>query len=114
MALGAFGAHVLKSTLSRKPGAIENWRTAVSYQLLHAVALLSLSSLTAEKSRTLKNITPSFFKGGNLLAAGTLMFSGSIYLLCLDVGPKSILGPVTPVGGFLLIGGWLMIGMGNL
>ena len=41
--LGAFGAHALKATLAKKPEGSNNWKTAVSYQLLHAVALLSLS-----------------------------------------------------------------------
>ena len=49
-----------------------------------------------------------------MMAAGTAMFSGSIYLLTLDIGPKKLLGPITPVGGLLLIGGWVMVGMGNI
>jgi uncharacterized membrane protein YgdD (TMEM256/DUF423 family) len=42
------------------------------------------------------------------------MFSGSIYFLCLDVGPKKVLGPITPIGGLLLISGWVMVGMGSI
>lgn len=47
------------------------------------------------------------------MALGTAMFSGSIYLLCLDIGPKPIWGPMTPIGGSLMIAGWVMVGMGK-
>ncbi|KAL7539808.1 hypothetical protein ACHAXR_009632 [Thalassiosira sp. AJA248-18] len=108
--LGAFGAHALKATLSKKAGAGDNWKTAVSYQLLHAVALLTLSTLDRKELKT----HPSSWSGGKMMALGTALFSGSIYLLCLDIGPKKILGPTTPVGGLLLISGWVMVGMGNI
>mmetsp|Transcript_38945 Transcript_38945/g.47459 ORF Transcript_38945/g.47459 Transcript_38945/m.47459 type:complete len:137 (-) Transcript_38945:111-521(-) len=104
IAAGAFGAHALKQTLSQKPGAMDNWRTAVSYQLFNAVALLALSS---------SGKAPSSNSSGKLIAVGTVLFSGSIYGLCLGVGPKAVLGPTTPLGGLLMIGGWVMIGFGQ-
>jgi len=109
---GAFGAHALKATLSKKAGAGDNWRTAVSYQLVHAVALLAISTIDRKSMKTPPS--PSSWSGGKLMALGTAMFSGSIYLLTLDVGPKKLLGPITPVGGLLLISGWVMVGMGNI
>eukprot|EP00956_Cyclotella_meneghiniana_P010236 scaffold14139_cov74-Cyclotella_meneghiniana.AAC.8 len=111
VALGAFGAHALKERLQSKSGAPENWRTAVTYQLLHAVALLSISSL-ASKPQNIKS-NASTYSGGQIMALGTAMFSGSIYLLCLDIGPKPIWGPMTPIGGSLMIAGWVMVGMGK-
>ena len=48
------------------------------------------------------------------MAVGTAMFSGSIYCLTLDIGPKKIFGPMTPVGGLFLIAGWALVGMGNI
>ncbi|KAL7483186.1 hypothetical protein ACHAW6_008830 [Cyclotella cf. meneghiniana] len=108
--LGAFGAHALKERLLSKSGASENWRTAVTYQLLHAVALLSLSSLASNKSTHSKT---SSYSGGQLMALGTAMFSGSIYLLCLDIGPKKLVGPITPLGGLMMISGWILVGMGK-
>ena len=86
---------------------------AVTYQLLHAVALLSLSAIDRKSLQALTS-APSFWSGGKVLALGTAMFSGSIYLLCLDIGPKKLLGPITPVGGLLLVCGWGMVGMGNI
>lgn len=111
--IGAFGAHALKATLGKKPGASDNWKTAVTYQLMHAVALLSLSAIDRKIFRDPPSPASSW-SGGKLMALGTAMFSGSIYLLCLDIGPKKILGPMTPVGGLLLISGWIMVGMGNV
>lgn len=49
-----------------------------------------------------------------MMAVGAAIFSGSIYCLCLDVGPKKILGPITPIGGLLMISGWVMVGMGSI
>lgn len=51
--------------------------------------------------------------GGRLILLGTALFSGSIYLLTLDIGPKTLLGPTTPVGGLMMIGGWVLIGLGR-
>ena len=110
VSLGAFGAHALKGVLSKKPEGANNWKTAVSYQLLHAVALLSLSCLEEGRPRKYQD----GWSGGKVMALGTVLFSGSIYLLTLDIGPKRILGPTTPVGGLLLIGGWAMIGAGKI
>jgi uncharacterized membrane protein YgdD (TMEM256/DUF423 family) len=50
---------------------------------------------------------------GKLLAVGTVMFSGSIYCLALNVGPKALLGPTTPIGGLIMIGGWIVAGLSN-
>lgn len=88
--MGAFGAHALKKTLSAKSGGLDNWRTAVMYQLLHSVALLSLSAIDIKSLQSPP--PPSSFGGGKMMAIGTVLFSGSIYMLTLDVGPKKLLG----------------------
>jgi len=111
VALGAFGAHALKERLSRKATGIDNWRTGVMYQILHAVALLSVSALSSNNPKSLK--ASQSYSGGKVMALGTALFSGSIYLLCLDIGPKKLLGPTTPIGGLLMISGWVMVGMGK-
>ncbi len=83
----------------------------MTYQLLHAVALLSLSTIDR---KNLQAPISSSWSGAKVMALGTAMFSGSIYLLCLDIGPKKFIGPITPVGGLLLICGWAMVGMGSI
>lgn len=101
---GAFGAHALKSTLEKQKNGVENWKTAVVYQLLHATALLALSAGVGKNAA-------KFEKSGKLMTLGTVIFSGSIYGLTLNVGPRKILGPITPVGGLLMMAGWGMLFM---
>ncbi|MFN0318612.1 MAG: DUF423 domain-containing protein [Burkholderiales bacterium] len=109
---GAFGAHALKQTLERKAGATENWKTAVYYQLFHSVAILSLSALQLQHTNTSNGRSSSSYqRAGQLMGVGTVLFSGSIYLLTLEIGPRKILGPTTPIGGILMIAGWIIAGM---
>ena len=104
---GAFGAHALKSTLEKQKNGLENWKTAVMYQLIHATAILALSVLSANSTK----ISAKCLKAGKLMGFGTVLFSGSIYGLTLNVGPKKVLGPITPIGGLLMISGWVVLGM---
>jgi len=104
VALGAFGAHGLRSKLTER-GMMENWRTAVLYQLFHATAILGVSALceSSPDDGRLKRV-------GQLFALGSTMFSGSIYMLCLEIGPKKLFGPTTPLGGIVMISGWVLLG----
>jgi uncharacterized membrane protein YgdD (TMEM256/DUF423 family) len=94
VALGAFGAHGLKAILAAA-GGLENWKTAVLYQLIHAVALLALSHRTEPIVRRI----------GLWWVLGVVLFSGSLYLLALGA-PVKFLWPVTPAGGLALLLGW--------
>lgn len=93
---GAFGAHALRNRLS--PDQLLSWETGVRYQMFHALALLLLV-LLADRGMNLKPSMIAFI-------IGTVLFSGSIYLLSLGIGPKALWGPVTPIGGLCLIAGW--------
>lgn len=98
--LGAFGAHALKSVLSSEQ--LASFETGVRYQMYHGLALLMIG-LSAERIP----VKAKLFTG--LIVAGTILFSGSIYLLSLRpvIGADlKFLGPVTPIGGVLLIVGW--------
>jgi len=103
---GAFGAHGLQGVLT--PKNLEIWHTAVEYQFYHAFALLFLSTLTRQNTKTLIHCY-------YLFSAGIVMFCGSLYLLaCIDyvgIGWLPILGPVTPIGGLLFISGWVVLGV---
>ncbi len=105
---GAFGAHALKPKLEKQKNGVENWKTAVMYQLLHATALLALSAIASTKGQ---NLAQRCTKSGKLMTIGSVLFSGSIYGLVLDIGPRKILGPTTPIGGLLMIGGWVVLGL---
>jgi len=102
VALGAFGAHAMRGRLSDYH--YEVFQTAVHYQGLHALVLLTVGLLAAN--------SPSRWYGraGWLFAIGILLFSGSLYLLA-TLGSRS-LGMITPIGGVLLLGGWLSLLLG--
>ena len=106
VALGALGSHALKDTLTKR-GTLASWQTATIYQIFHAAAILSLSCGGSSGSSS-----PSNALAGKAMALGTLLFSGSIYGLSLNLGPKALLGPTTPIGGLLMIGGWILVGLG--
>jgi uncharacterized membrane protein YgdD (TMEM256/DUF423 family) len=92
VALGAFGAHSLKETLTAYPDGMEIWKTAVFYHLIHAVAMYVLAA------------TQNSLRAWWLFASGIILFSGSLYLLVPLQAKK--LGMITPFGGVLLIAGW--------
>jgi uncharacterized membrane protein YgdD (TMEM256/DUF423 family) len=94
VAAGAFGAHGLKATLEAH-GGLENWKTAVLYQLVHAVAMLAIASRSEGAFRTT----------AIAWLAGVILFSGSLYALALGV-PAKFIWPVTPLGGLALLAGW--------
>ncbi|KAI8888572.1 DUF423-domain-containing protein [Backusella circina FSU 941] len=99
LGLGAFGAHGLVKVVGDNPKKLKNWETAAHFQLIHGVTLLALSSIP----KTVRRIHPA---AAPLMLTGTAMFSGSIYLLTLDVDKFRSLGPVTPLGGVAMIAGW--------
>ena len=108
IAIGAFGAHGLKSIVSKE--ALSTFETGIRYQMYHSLGLLVLGFATAVPAATRKWVFRFFI-------FGILFFSGSIYLLALkEVLPfdVSFLGPVTPVGGLFFILGWLRLGYGLL
>jgi len=103
IALGAFGAHALKSILPLESLTI--FETGVRYQFMHSIALIILSLYVS------KDLNPSTLKKvGNLFCVGIILFSGSLYGLAFQpffqVSYKMILGPVTPLGGVCFILGW--------
>lgn len=105
--LGALGAHALKPLLSIQQ--LESYEIAVRFQMYHALAILILGLIiNFRQSKLLKYAFVSFL-------TGTILFSGSIYLLSLkgllDMPFLRILGPVTPFGGIFLIAGWIFIAL---
>ena len=95
---GAFGAHLLKNTLSA--ARFETFSTAVDYQLWQALGLMVVGIAGFKLN------SKSWRLAGYSLLAGTLIFSGSLYLLiATDTG---WLGAITPIGGILMIIGWAL------
>ena len=100
VALGAFGAHAIKSRISAESFAI--YQTAVQYHFWHALGLLGVGLLMAQWPAA-----HSLGWGAWLLIAGLILFSGSLYALALT--GASWLGMLTPVGGTAFIAAWLMV-----
>ncbi|RSK31709.1 DUF423 domain-containing protein [Hymenobacter metallilatus] len=99
--IGAFGAHGLRKMLEAS-SRFETFETAVRYQFYHALALLALGILLHIKPE-LRNLGTVAW----LWLGGVVVFSGSLYVLCLTGITK--LGAVTPIGGVLLIAGWIVL-----
>lgn len=95
---GALGAHSLKGQLS--PDSLGSFETAVRFQMYHAILLLVIGYFLEKKPHRLAGKT--FWA----ILIGTILFSGSIYLLVLT--PFSM-GLVTPLGGSILIFGWALM-----
>ena len=103
VALGAFGAHALKSRLA--PDALALWQTAVNYHAWHALGLLATATLMlVHDDRRALRIAAACF------AAGIVVFSGSLYALAL--GAPRALGAATPFGGVAFIAGWIALALG--
>jgi uncharacterized membrane protein YgdD (TMEM256/DUF423 family) len=92
VALGAFGAHSLKSTLESH-GMLDVWTKAVLYHFVHAIALFALALYgTANRGAWW------------LLFTGIFLFSGSLYVMA--VTDIRSLGAITPFGGLCFLAGW--------
>ncbi len=99
VALGAFGAHGLKSQLSTD--MLQTFKTGVDYHFYHALGLLFIGILAVSFPSELIKWSAI------LLTAGIVLFSGSLYAMALS-GIKW-LGAITPVGGLSFIAGWVML-----
>lgn len=100
VALGAFGAHGLKTRVV--PEMLTVWNTAVQYHLVHALGLLLIGILCQ-----LMPAAPLVKAAGWMLLLGVVLFSGSLYALVLT-GTKP-LGIITPFGGIAFLMGWLLL-----
>ncbi|APR05063.1 DUF423 domain-containing protein [Thauera chlorobenzoica] len=102
--LGAFGAHGLRGRLEADMLAV--FETGVRYQMYHALALVALGLAQRPEPGRLAAAA------GGLFIAGSLCFSGSLYLITL-AGARGI-GLVTPAGGLMLLAGWLVLALAAL
>jgi uncharacterized membrane protein YgdD (TMEM256/DUF423 family) len=77
--------------------------------MYHALALLGVGILLARLSI---DGSPWLTSAGWLFVAGTVLFSGSLYLLSLT--GTTWLGAITPLGGVAFLIGWLALVVGVL
>ena len=95
VALGAFGAHGFKDTLS--PEMLEIYKTGVLYHLIHSVVLLALSMIPGN----------SLDFSRWFIFAGIIFFSFSLYLY--SVTGIAFIAYFTPFGGVCFLIGWLSL-----
>ncbi|WP_201554712.1 DUF423 domain-containing protein [Psychrobacter sp. 72-O-c] len=97
VALGAFGAHGLKSMVSTQQ--LEWWHTATLYLFVHALGLLMVGILIRLNYATQTTAW--------MLQIGVIIFAGSLYAMTL--GAPRWFGAITPIGGVIMIAGWLWL-----
>jgi uncharacterized membrane protein YgdD (TMEM256/DUF423 family) len=97
VAIGAFGAHGLKDSLSEAGLAI--YHTGSQYQMAHALALVGLGIWCNQQGQKMSVTGWSWI-------AGSILFSGSLYALALS--DIRWLGAITPLGGLLFMLGWIL------
>jgi uncharacterized membrane protein YgdD (TMEM256/DUF423 family) len=111
VAMGSFGAHGLRErfeSLGRVPDGLTaerlqaNFQTATQYQMYCALALLAVGLM----ARAGRGGVPLDTAGWSFLI-GSLVFSGSLYILCIT-GEKR-LGMITPIGGVAMLAGWIAL-----
>ncbi|HZH03578.1 MAG TPA: DUF423 domain-containing protein [Myxococcaceae bacterium] len=98
---GAFGAHALRARLP--PDLLAVFETGARYQMFHALALLATAWATTRWPGRAVEVA------GWLFVAGTLIFSGSLYILALT-GVRRW-GAVTPLGGMAWLAAWLTLAL---
>jgi uncharacterized membrane protein YgdD (TMEM256/DUF423 family) len=101
--LGAFGAHGLRARL--EPDLLAVFEVGVRYHMYHALALLAVAWAAARWPDS-----GAVAAAGWCFVAGTVVFSGTLYLLALT-GTRG-LGAITPLGGVALVAGWLLLAWG--
>lgn len=95
--LGAFGAHALKNLLLAT-GRLDTYELAVRYHFYHTFALLAVGIMMDKYANSRLGVSALLF------LIGIILFSGSLYILCLlDISKIAI---ITPFGGAILIAGW--------
>jgi len=99
VAMGALGAHLLKQQLDAQAlGWID---TGVRYQAWHAIALIGIAAFLARRQAAALGLAALAWM------IGTVLFSGSLYVLALT-GYRPI-AMITPLGGIAFLIGWLAL-----
>src|SRR5579863_2499455 len=99
VSFGAFGAHLLQGHLDAYSMTI--WERAVMYHFFHALGLLAVPALARVGLISARAAAWTC----RLLAAGIVLFAGSLYVLALT--GERLLGAVTPFGGVAFIAAWV-------
>jgi uncharacterized membrane protein YgdD (TMEM256/DUF423 family) len=94
VALGAFGSHAFKSLLVEY-NRVATYELATRYHFFHALTMLVIGLLMNHLS---------IQASATFIFTGTMLFSGSLYVMALLNTNKVAL--ITPIGGIFLLTGW--------
>ncbi len=97
VALGAFGSHSFKSLLLEN-NRVATYELATRYHFFHTLTMLVIGLLMNQLKG--KSIQAS----ATFIFTGTMLFSGSLYVMALLNTNKVAL--ITPIGGIFLLTGW--------
>jgi uncharacterized membrane protein YgdD (TMEM256/DUF423 family) len=103
VAMGAFGAHGLNDRLTEL-GQTANYHTAAQYHMYCALAIVAIGLLVL-----FGRPSAAASAAGWSFLLGSLVFSGSLYLLAVT-GAKW-LGAITPIGGVAILAGWVALAL---
>ena len=99
IAIGAFGSHALKEFLEANH-RVDTFETAARYQMYGALSLILTGIIMA-------NFPDKMLRwAGNAFLFGTIIFTGSLYLICAT--GVTMWGAVAPIGGVGLMLGWIL------
>jgi uncharacterized membrane protein YgdD (TMEM256/DUF423 family) len=106
VAIGAFGAHKLEPYLEAI-GRADTFETAARYQIYFSLYLLIIGF--SFKDRSLSKLMAASVIFASI---GIVIFSGSLYILCLTDTPRW--GMVTPLGGLCFLASLALIFWDNI
>ena len=115
VALGALGAHFLKSKIPSgliTPDQLAGFDTGVKYQMYHLLAMLAVVVFAEHKHHKFLDYAYAFFFWGIILFSGSLFFLTTRNLFGMDW--LKVLGPITPIGGVCFIIGWILLALYGL
>ena len=101
---GAAGTHALRDTIDAD--SLRTFETAARFQMYHALALLAVGILAMRRQTGILTISAALF------TLGTILFSGSLYILALS--GLGIFGAIAPVGGISLMAAWASLALAAL
>ncbi len=108
VALGAYRAHGLKSTLlalelpsGEIATRLDNLGIAIQYDLIHAVALLAIAAAQMQACSKYLSLAAGLFGLGIVLFCGTLAIGA--------ITGQQFYWLLPPTGGVLLIAGWIAL-----
>ena len=104
--VGAFAAHGLDLSSEAGRKARDWLQTGSQYQMVHALAMLAVASLSGRLGGRLAVAAQALF------LLGSILFPGALYSLALG-GPRWF-GAVAPIGGLALIAGWVSLALAAL